>query len=217
MSTIHIAIVSRQHGSVSPRTCLNMIQLARAQNIDIEVSNWSADVYRARSRVATVFLLERAADYLLFWDDDVSFDDPVRPLQQMLSAAHRGHDFIVTVYPKKTDDESWPFIRLHGERPHDDGPHAGLMQIAYAPMGCTMLSRACVQRVWDAHPELEFVDVCSGVERRCRALFYPVLRRGEMLSEDFAFSERWRELGGKIWLNMGSIADHYGAKLYSAR
>jgi hypothetical protein len=36
----------------------------------------------------------------------------------------------------------------------------------------------------------------------------------QLLSEDHSFCHRWRELGGKVWINTASVTDHFGVHLY---
>jgi hypothetical protein len=87
----------------------------------------------------------------------------------------------------------------------------------YAATGFMMIKRSVFERLIAAHPERAYTSdhVYTGErnERSYHALFEcgidPQTR--EYLSEDFGFCRLWRELGGKIWLDVEAPLVHTGA------
>jgi hypothetical protein len=81
-----------------------------------------------------------------------------------------------------------------------------------------MLKRSCVDKMVNAYKDLEF-DGEAGVKEY--ALFDPMIinvgsewpvRR---LSEDYAFSQRWRDIGGKVICLLDVRLGHTGSHTFS--
>ena len=51
------------------------------------------------------------------------------------------------------------------------------------------------------------------------ALFMLMVRDGELLGEDISFAQRWKDIGGKVWLYLGpgSPIGHHGEHLYQGK
>ena len=227
---IFLSIISRAEGKVSPLTLRNMVQLAGAKNMQIVVEPTPHDVVRTRSRVASKVHVSGKYDQLLFWDDDVSTTDPVATISQMLAA---NVDVICTPYPKKREDlhawrnaptlsdaaaalHDWPLLFLDGDR-----TERGKREVALVPMGCTMISAACLAQMYEATPP--FYDRAyaqhGAVTSRPHAMFEmrwwnDPFGMPQLLSEDHSFCHKWRELGGQVWINTASVCDHFGVHLY---
>ena len=210
---ILLAVISREEGAtISPFCALNLAQLAGARDadgqraIDIRIQPSPYDVVRARS-VAAACALEQDFTHLWFWDADVSLEDPPDTLHQMLALEE---DVVFTAYRKKREPEvEMPFTTLD-EYPPNRKKHG--VEIAGCAMGCTLISRACLQRMWDA--TRPFFDKWGGVPREPHAMFMLRHVGKELLSEDYSFCFTWREMGGTIWLNLASSANHYGAHMF---
>jgi len=203
---IMLACVSREEGAgVSPFTALNFAQLAGAHNLDLHITVCPHDLVRARSRCAAV-ALEGGYSHLLFWDGDVSVKDPASCVTHILARPEL--DIVHTLYPKKSKERTWPIVRLDGEQ---RGP-GHLFEIAMCGMGLTLISRECLQKVWDATPP--FYDEWGGVTREPHATFMLMQIGKELLPEDYSFCYRARELGCRVWCNAADVADHFGATLF---
>lgn len=222
MSTrILLAIISRAEGQCSPATLMNMVTLGGAADLAIRVMPSPHDIVRTRSRMAAI-ALEGDFSHLLFWDADVSTKDPVRVVREMLAA---DVDVICTPYPKKSIDlhawrnaptledaqaeaYSWPLVMLDRESER----RGTAREVGLVPMGCTLITRGCLAHM-SADSEV-FLDSFGGVKRKLPATFGLVHMGEQLLSEDHSFCHRWREMGGRVWLNTASVCDHFGAHLY---
>lgn len=208
--SILLCVVSREEGAgVSPFTALNLAQLGGAQNLDIHILVCPHDLVRARGRCMQI-AIEQERSHLLFWDGDVSVDDPGKVVAHMLSVEE---DIVCTLYPRKNAKErTWPIVRLDIAAPRRKG-HA--VEIASCGMGLTLISRACMLKMAANSPT--FLDKWGDIERCVPAAFMLRHVGKELLSEDYSFCYRWRELGGTVWCNAGDVADHFGAHLFEGK
>jgi hypothetical protein len=99
------------------------------------------------------------------------------------------------------------------EREHRSGFITGV----YAGTGFMLIRRSCFERMIIAYPETKFdvAHVYPIPKERSQnqyALFDCIIEPGTniYLSEDFTFCRRWRQMGGKIWLDPKSRLSHHG-------
>jgi len=161
----------------------------------------NTDLVRARSRAVRA-ALDGCYTHLLFWDSDVG-GDCASVLRGMLGT---GADFIAAPYPRKNPSN----------RPTHEAP--------YVAMGFTLLSEACLRRMWDEyHDDLHFQDIVEGRPYRTVAMFQLLMVDAPnphphrvLLGEDFSFCERWLRIGGEIHLydGPGAPLDHVGAHVF---
>ena len=176
---------------------------------------FSCDIVRARNRVVSLVLGSRPdVDRVLFWDDD-NWPRDVGVVQRMIDT---GEDFIGCAYTNKRPPLRWIHQELDSHPGYDP---RRLLEVKRVGMGFTMLSRPCLERMTAAADS--YVDY-RGAERVPTANLFGLLL-GKMpdghttlLSEDFSFSDRWRALGGRIWLygGEGNIIEHAGSHAWDA-
>jgi hypothetical protein len=87
-----------------------------------------------------------------------------------------------------------------------------LCSLGHAAAGFLLLTRACVERMVAAHPELEY----KTPQGPAWALWSPIFT-GKPYGEDTSFCARWRALGEKIWAHSQVILKHYGESVYLPR
>ena len=195
---------------------------------------------RGRCMVIDEFLASDCT-HLLFLDADVVVraDDVVALLA--LQGDSSPYDVIGGSYPRKTVD--WTAIHAAaraGIAPADLARYGGDMplfvggdderqirldepvEVETLAGGYSMIRRATFERMIAASPELAFVaDTREGAGHRLGGftyLFYgtridPVTRH--LRSEDFAFCDRVRAAGMKLWLCPWMHADHIGNHRFS--
>ena len=79
-----------------------------------------------------------------------------------------------------------------------------------------MIKREVFLRLFEAYPQLRYTAAHNAsIPSRSPnqyALFDCAIDEdtGEYLSEDYAFCQRWRKIGGKIWLDTESRLAHIG-------
>jgi hypothetical protein len=60
---------------------------------------------------------------------------------------------------------------------------------------------------------ITIVDEALGRALNRRAV-RPTIRRRRYLSEDYAFCRRWRDMGGKVWVDLNCKLTHMGQHLF---
>ena len=161
----------------------------------------------ARSDLARIFIEKnKGSDYLMFIDSDIYWDYSKRYIEKL---AKQKKDIICGIYSIKSP-KSRPALRTmnvqkwiedgrQGEVPKSEVPENKVFKIYYATAGFTMYSRKCLEEVYAkyAYPFQPFVNSFN-----------------EYLTEDFAFSDRARQLGFEIWADSSIKLGHIGIAMY---
>ena len=187
-----------------------IVELGR-EGIALSFFNWSGDplISHARNVCLATFLQTDCTD-LLFVDDDVSWAPG-----SILQLVKHDVDVVAGLYRHKKDPESYPVNWL-------DKPQLvaekGLLEVRDVPFGFTRLSRACVEKMWEEAKDRPFRH-SSAPDLQCRVIFDNEYVRGEgedglFFGEDYVFCRRWRELGGKVWIDPELALNHLGHKDY---
>jgi len=183
-------------------------------------------ITRARNSILTIFLDDPSLTHLLFIDADTGFE-----LEQVKRMLDFDEELVCGVYPVKTFD--WPRIAMGspgrtGEQMRASGLHYvgvpavgaareerdGFVTAQYAGTGFMLIRRSCAEKMIAAYPETKYRSAHIGEppsENRYN-LFDCVIdpENGIYLSEDYTFCQRWRKLGGKVWLDLRSRLKHVG-------
>lgn len=228
-----ILVCTPTRGAVHPAYASTIAKLASAPDLDVEPCRFTterymhatSDIVRARSRFVRLFL-ESDATHLLFVDDDVSFETAL--VRGMLAASK---DFVAAPYPSRrgidfpragragpelAEASAYRYsVHLLGDT-LEISPVDSTGEVRRIGLGCALLSRRCLESMVAEYqkPEhrLVFADRLTGTPVPTVALFTLVLEDGELYSEDFSFCDRWRAVGGKVWLYLGAgaPATHHG-------
>jgi hypothetical protein len=189
---------------------------------------------RGRNKMVIKFLSEEFTH--LFWiDSDIAFNP-----QSVFRLLLADRDIAAGVYPMKTFN--WPaegvpagttqklFEDRYGEYPFnpiDHGasrvsPHVddeGFVEVAEAPTGFMAIKRHVFTAMMKHYPELNYVP--DGPPNHPQAhlhwRFFDCMvdpDSGRYLSEDYAFCRRWRDTGGKIWVDLDCKLMHLGQHLF---
>lgn len=136
--------------------------------------------------------LDDGADIVVFLDHDLSWTSGdltklILTEGDVVSGLYRFKmadvEFMGTV---ATDDDRYPIVR------ESDGALKGMR----IPGGFLKVTKNAVRRIMRAHPELLYGDPISPHVD----LFQHGAHEGVWWGEDYAFSRRWRALGGDIWI-----------------
>ena len=170
----------------------------------------SADIALVRNSMAARFLATDCT-HLLMIDDDMAWN-------YFMAAELCSHDldFVAAAGRKKSIK---PEFAVNFGKIGDEGPvrieidtRNGLYEVLYVGMAFALLSRVCIETMDDAYTDLGY----NGESGRETALFDPmIIEGGHRLSESYSFCERWRAIGGKIWLNPAFALSHTGTHAYN--
>jgi hypothetical protein len=160
-------------------------------------------VSRARNNCLADFL-QSDSQYFLTLDDDISL--PERGMVQLIEA---DKDMVGGIYRLKKDVEPDPNVNPFAVRwssEIEDLNHPA--EVDYLSSGCVLHKRKFIQEMVAHYPELEYKENVTGNQRW--ALYQPYVYNNEYLSEDWAFMQRAKDKGYKIWIHGGVRCDHFG-------
>jgi hypothetical protein len=220
-------------GMISGDTHDSIIRLITSGNpVRAIFDKTNHDLVRARGRAVARFL-ETDFTHMLFVDSDVGFHP--QAVEGMLAT---GMDVVSTPYPKKR-----LMLSRFRDAIRDKNPHATALlhewgfrrlsiitevegdtvEVEGVPLGLTLISRACLERMAEFYKDLSFADLpdmgdSGNRARECPGIFQLILNKRWLMPEDFSFCKRWRDMGGKIYIYIGdcSPATHWGAYRYSS-
>ena len=185
-------------------------------------------ITRSRNTLVAQFLDTAAATHLMFIDADIGFD-PVQ-IERMLRF---DEDVVAGMYPLKVID--WQRIALERLQNGEPIATAAMFYVGrvaedaeaerrgpfvtgtYAGTGFLLIRRAVIERMIAAYPETRYATIQThplppNPSRNQYALFDCMIEPETLtyLSEDYAFCRRWRDLGGRIWLDTEGVLTHTG-------
>lgn len=217
MRKVYVAMLSGS-GRSDVETQMALVEAAQdciRNGIDLQIRMGVGDsiLPRARNRVLMEFLASECDDLILL-DDDVVWERGA--IRRLLS-----HDceLVGGVYPTRHEPIRYPVKRIPGG---DFDPVTGLLEVRMLPTGFLRVTRSAVNRMIVANPELKYRDIYAP-DKTAYALFWFDLRPGidadddatpEIWGEDFVFCDRWRRVGGKVWLDTLLAFRHIGRKAY---
>jgi len=165
-------------------------------------------VSRARNTALAMFL-KSDCDYLFTLDDDISL-----PKEGLVRLVDADKDLIGGFYRLKQafnpEKEASAFaVRFLDEITLEMDT---IVEVQYVSSGCVMYKRSFIEQLVKEYPELYYKNNIDSEDRW--SLYQPYVYKNEYLSEDWAFCQRAKDKGHKIWLHGGVRCDHFGIKNY---
>lgn len=178
----------------------------------------NSNLPRARNELVAEFLASGCTDMVQI-DDDMGWK--AKDVVRLLASEQ---DYIGGVGRKKdpespdTAPATW-CCRLLADRPLVTQDEMGAIEVRGVGTGFVKISRAVFERVIAAHPELKRPGLKS-MSEAVRAQFYRFFHfrdesAEDQLSEDLAFCEMWRELGGRVWADPTIELVHVGEREFT--
>lgn len=195
----HDGNVSVWHASALSETC--KLGLTKGVNVIAIYMSFDSLVQRARNDIVQL-MLEHDFDDLVFIDTDQDW----KP-EDFFKLLSYDADVVAAPVPKKSDVEQYN-VKLLGEYKVLDN---GLVEVDGVGTGMMRISRQALQQVWDASPEYQEPHK----EKTCRMVFNVEVVDGVLVSEDIVFSNRWKSLGGKIYIDPSIDCAHSGHKRWT--
>jgi hypothetical protein len=188
-------------------------------------------ITRARNMLVSKFMDNETATHLFFIDSDIGFEVP-----QVIRMIEADKDVVAGMYPLKMMDwDENALARARGGEPLDYAAirfvgtplmplerEGAFVAGEYAGNGFMMIKREAITRMFEAYPNLHYKCAHNSADGYFSpnqyALFDTAIdeETKEYLSEDYAFCQRWRKVGGKVWLDTESRLVHIGTHEFFA-
>ena len=191
---------------------LNTFRMAPAHGVDLDLVYTKGDALVQKSRnYCVAYALQNGADDLIFIDDDLDW----RP-EWVFELLRFPVDVVSGIYPKRTDEESYPFIPWLNEDgewfPPDVDVRTGLLRVKGVPTGFLRLTRKAMQVLWNASKPYK-----NGILPEERAIFDISIIGDTMYSEDYTMCHKLFEAQIPVWLDPRKCCGHEGMKLFNTR
>ena len=178
----------------------------------------AADIRDIRAAMVAEFLSVPEYTHLFFVDSDVSWAPG-----SMVRLVKHDVDFVAGLYPSRSDPLNFVF-RTPNE-PGDDVTYTltdkGLMDVMGVPAGFMCMKRAMLEKMVEAYAHTVFeVSLREVPVKRAWDLFETYRLKDEpwcKLSEDYAFCQRWIDIGGKVLADPSIVMGHTGLKTFAGK
>ena len=166
----------------------------------------------ARNTLAAMFM-ETGMDDLFFIDADVGFD-----ATGLIKILQRSEKVVAGLYPLKQDG-----LQFGAQIKTRDGVpigRDGLIEADYLPTGFMRIKLVVIERMQAAYPELRYTDSYAKVLGAAITESYDLFNTGPRegltwMPEDYAFCQRWRDIGGQLWVYPDVDFSHTGPKVFT--
>jgi hypothetical protein len=184
-------------------------------------------ISRVRNVHMSVFYHEfKECDYFFSLDSDLEILNCYPNNNIFDKLVEHDKDFVGGLYAiKKPGVRRSSSITADGKTVQFD---SGLVEMRWLSSGCWCIKRSAVEKMINAYPELSYDGDDNAAGKKVHALYMPMLYDlkendfpniklpfRKMLSEDWSFAERWRNIGGKIWADTSIVLKHIGRCDYS--
>jgi predicted O-methyltransferase YrrM len=151
--------------------------------------------------------LEGDCTDLFFVDSDVLFDP-----KDMVKLLKYDRDVVAGVYPYKQMEEDYPVKFIPGDIWSDQD---GLIEVEGVPTGFLRIRRNVLQKLNDESEYCYTEDQESLGRLKVPIIFERIIRGFVFLGGDYEFCRKWRETGGKVYIDPDMRFSHVGTKQYS--
>lgn len=172
----------------------------------------------ARATLAAMFMKDAEATDLFFIDSDVGFDP-----SGVMKILARPEGIVAGIYPLKRDfPHGYPVeLKMVDGKPFGfriGGPREYLVEANFLPTGFMRVKRIVFEKLAEAYPELKYehsvVEVMGAGVTEAYDFFGMGAFGRKFRTEDFAFCQRWRDIGGHCWIMPDINFEHIGSKAY---
>jgi hypothetical protein len=182
--------------------------------ISYQIEEGNACIRKARNALAYKFRFRSSADWMLMIDSDIGFTPA--DVDTLLAS----NELVVTgLYKKRqrgdADSIGTPRYTVN-TLPEGFCPNIPTIQeVLYAPGGFLLIHRNVLDYMAADYPESEFVSDDYDEEKPVMHDFFPsFIHNRRLLTEDYGFCQKWRDIGGKVYANCAVHVKHRGAEDY---
>lgn len=185
---------------------------------DIYLMGNESLVTRARNNCVVNFMANYNFTHMIFLDADGEFDP-----MDVLKFLHSDEEILVAPVPKKQLPIQYASCIIKDELGKPVTYKDKFVEVFYAGTAFMMIKREVFQKMFHHYKDLKYKPneklfpstSLEKLEDSCYALFDTTLSEGKdgsriYLSEDYTFSERWRQIGGRIFMDPTIKINHIG-------
>lgn len=179
----------------------------RGDRVTVMDEAGNAMIADCRGLIVAKFLESDATD-LVFIDSDVAWEAGA-----LVKLVDYPVDFVAGIYPQRRDPINYcvSWIQERAELRAD--PETGLLEVAGVPAGFMKLSRAMLEKMVEHYSDTAFY--CDAAPNQTAHALFDPYRIGKLkFGEDYSFCRRWREIGGKVWIDPEIRLAHVGYKSF---
>lgn len=179
----------------------------RGDKVTIFDESGNAMIGDCRGLIVAQFLASDATD-LVFIDSDMVWESGA-----LLKLVDHPVDFVAALYPQRRDPIDF-CVQWIPDRPELQADlDTMLLEVAGVPAGFMRLSRTMLERMVEAYPDSQFL--CTQAPNDTVHDLFGPYRIGKIkFGEDYSFCRRWRDIGGKIWVDPEITMGHIGFKTF---
>jgi hypothetical protein len=188
-------------------------ELLRKAGIDhtIVCQGGIAFIDHARNILCHKFLHDHPqATDLFFIDDDVGW----YPEAVVQLLGHK-EGVVGGVYPLKQDQIGFPVSLEADPDTHQFIEQNGLIEATFLPTGFMRIRRKVIEMMAADQPTYPHRRA-DGVTEHIKNIFHTGYYDGERWGEDVDFANRWRAMGGRMWVDPEIVLSHTGRKRWTA-
>ena len=204
----HVVIaVPAYSGTVHLGTMRSVIRdmtalMARGDTVSVEDECGNTDISDARAAIVARFLKGSGTD-LVFVDHDVIWESGA-----LVKLMDYPVEFVAGVYPRRAEPIEYSVRYLPKQELQAVD---GLLEVEGVAAGFMRCSRTMLERMTRDYAGLTYVRQ----EQSICGLFDPYRLSERKLSEDYSFCQRWRDIGGKVWIDPEIKMGHVGSKVFT--
>lgn len=201
-------------GNLTESTFMSFIKwsnTARQLGIDwtMETMTNESLITRARNTLTAKFLATEGSTHIMFIDADIGWEP-----WHLLVMLNRDVDVIGGLYPMKSLPIKWCVNGFDGA---EEGPD-GLQEVSKTGTGFLLIKRHVFEKL-NKHPAVKpfanDIGLPKELDAHMKTYFDTGVRENRYYSEDWAFCENWRDLGGRVWVDKRVLLRHSGTYVFS--
>jgi hypothetical protein len=161
-------------------------------------------IAHSRDMICAKFLASDATDLVMI-DSDVVWPDGT-----LTRLVDHPVDIVAGLYPRRADPLAFHVRYIDKPELHAD-PDTGLLEVEGVPAGFLRITRDALSRMVAAYASKRFADK-HAPGGFAHALFDNIHEGDAYYGEDYSFCRRWRDIGGKVWIDPNMTLTHIGFK-----
>jgi hypothetical protein len=165
-------------------------------------------ITRARNTLTAKFLTNPDSTHLMFIDADIGWEP-----WHLLVLLNRDVDVIGGLYPMKSLPIKWCVNGFEGAEEGADG----LQEVTKTGTGFLLIKKHVFEKM-NSHPNVKSfkndIGLSVDLDPFMKTYFDTGVRENRYYSEDWAFCENWRDIGGKVWVDKRVLLRHTGTYVF---